>query len=122
MRIFKHCYFNQWAETEKISDDTLVESVNEMSRGLFDGHLGNGLYKKRVAIRGKGKRGGYRIIIAFKVDSRAIFIYGFQKNARSNISKKEKSIYRQLALELLELGADKIQVMVEKGTLVEVKS
>ena len=57
--------------------------------------------KKRVALRQRGKSGGARTIIAFKLKSRAFFIYGFAKNKRANISTKELKALKLLATHLL---------------------
>jgi putative transcriptional regulator len=42
----------------------LSNAVNEMANGLVDADLGGGVFKKRVALPGKGKRGGVRTLLA----------------------------------------------------------
>jgi hypothetical protein len=64
---------------------------------LTDGELGTELIKKRIARIGEGKRGGYRTIIAYRVGSLSVFLYGFPKNAKSNLSLVELDVYRRLA-------------------------
>lgn len=76
MRIFKAKRFNQWAASEQIPDDHLIKLVHEIEAGLVDVNLGSGLYKKRVAAKGRGKRGGYRTLLAFRFAHRIIFLYG----------------------------------------------
>ncbi len=93
MIIYKYRNFNQWAKSEDLADEMLIQAVEEMKKGLYDANLGGGLYKKRVAIQGKGKRGGFRTIVAFKREKATFFIYGFAKNIRENIAEKEKEIY-----------------------------
>lgn len=89
MRIFKTRLFNRWATDIKMTDDALSNAVNEMERGLIDANLGGHVYKKRVAIQGKGKSGGVRTIIAYRIEDKAFFVYGFAKSARANISADE---------------------------------
>ncbi len=121
MRIFKHRGFHQWAKSEGIADNILKESIEEMEKGLYEGNLGSGLYKKRVALPGKGKRGSYRTLIAFKKEKNAFFVYVFAKNVRADIDEREEKIYRQLAKDLLGMSEKTIKEMVEKGKLFEVK-
>jgi hypothetical protein len=57
MRIFKTRLFTKWSKKEKISDDLLRQSVYEMEQGLVDANLGGHVFKKRLPIKGQGKRG-----------------------------------------------------------------
>lgn len=121
MRIFKYRAFRQWAKSEGLNDTSLKAAVDEMERGLFDANLGNGLYKKRVARKGQGKSGGYRTIIAFKKNDRAVLMYGYAKNERDNISEKEEIVYKKLAAYYLEVTDSKLNLLVKNGELFEVK-
>lgn len=40
-----------------LADNALCSSVKEMCDGLIDANLGSNIYKKRIAIKGQGKRG-----------------------------------------------------------------
>ena len=97
MRIFKTPYFHRFAEYEGLSDRQLAEIIAEMEGGLHDGDLGSNVFKKRIAIGSRGKRGGLRSIIAYKKGDKAIFIYGYAKNVRDNISSKEKEAFKKLS-------------------------
>jgi hypothetical protein len=121
MRILKYRTFHKWAKSEKLLDSSLKNAINEIEQGLFEASLGSGLYKKRVARKGFGKSGGYRTILAFKQHDRAIFMYGFAKNERDNISHKEEIIYKKLAGYYLVLTEIKINTLIENGELFEVK-
>lgn len=121
MRIFKHRSFNQWAKSEGIADSTLKEAIEEMQNGLYEGALGSGLYKKRVALPGKGKSRSYRTLVAFRKETIAFFVYGFAKNVRANIDESEEKTYRQLAKNFLNLDESTIRKMVAKNKLFEVK-
>lgn len=66
MRVFKTPSFSHWAASEQLSDEQLVQAVREMEEGLSGDALGSSVFKKRVALRGKGKSGGARTIVAFR--------------------------------------------------------
>ncbi|WP_230413517.1 type II toxin-antitoxin system RelE/ParE family toxin [Zooshikella ganghwensis] len=76
MRIFKAKHFNKWARKEGLKDEALKKAVTEIEQGLVDADLGGNVFKKRVPIAGKGKSGGLRTLLAYKVDDKAFFIYG----------------------------------------------
>lgn len=121
MRVFKYRIFHVWAKSEKLSDSALMDAVNEIQNGLYDANLGGGLFKKRVARTGQGKSGGYRTIIAYKHDNKAIFMFGFAKNERANISHKEELIYKKLAGYFLKLTENELQLLIKNGELFEVR-
>ena len=54
----------RWKEKHGLSDQALVKAVAEMEQGLIDADLGGSVLKKRVALPGRGKRGGVRVIVA----------------------------------------------------------
>ena len=121
MKIFKHRLFQQWVKAEKLTDVALVKAVDEINRGLHDGNLGGYLYKKRIAMPGRGKRGSYRTLLAFKQDDHAFFVYGYAKNVKANINAKEQTIYKDLAKTLLGLDKKVLEHMLKIGSLIEVK-
>ena len=90
MRAYKNKAFSKWAAKEGLGDEALLAAVDEMERGLIDAELGGYVVKKRVALAGRGKSGGVRTLLAYKVESKAFFVYGFAKNARANISADEQ--------------------------------
>ncbi len=75
-----------------------------MAQGLIDAELGGHVVKKRVALSGQGKRGGARTIVATKMTDRWFFLFGFSKNERANIDKKELKILQEVAKELLSFN------------------
>ncbi len=70
-------------------DKVLRTAVEELKNGLLDADLGGHVYKKRVGLGGRGKRGGARTLIAFRIEKKAFFLYGFAKNSRADVSSKE---------------------------------
>ncbi len=91
-----------------------------MAAGLFDADLGGGLLKKRIARPGQGKSGGFRTLVATNKGNRWFFVFGFQKNERSNIDKDEQEALKKLAAHLLSLTSPAIGNAKGKGELMEV--
>jgi hypothetical protein len=85
-----------------------------------DADLGGHVYKKRVSLAGRGKRGGARTLIDFRIGEKAFFLYGFVKNVRSNISDKDLKALRLLAGVLLDYADAALTKAVKAGELIEV--
>jgi hypothetical protein len=120
MQIYKLKWFDRWAKNENLSDRSLLAAFNEMNAGLVDAKLGKYIYKKRVAITGKGKSGALRTIVAFKSEKRAIFIYGFSKSKQVNISNQELKALKIFANDVISYNEQEIQNAVKIGTFIEV--
>lgn len=90
-------HFAKWARKQKIPKDKLSEALGEIENGNFEADLGGNIIKKRIAFSGKGKSGSGRTIICYKKDDRAIFVHGFAKNEKSNLSSNELHAYQELA-------------------------
>lgn len=106
--------FARWRAKERLSDRALCAAIDEMERGLIDANLGGGLYKNRVSRAGAGKSGSYRTLIAARLGERAIFVFGFAKNERDNIDRREERALKAYAKVLL--GLDSAQVASALGT------
>jgi hypothetical protein len=87
---------------------------------LIDADLGGGVIKQRVARPGKGKSAGYRTLILFRQGDRAIFAFGFAKNAQANISKADLALLRDAATEALEWSNDELDRLAASGKLMEI--
>ena len=120
MVIYKGAAFNAWSSKHYICDDTLVSAINEMNCGAYEANLGGSVYKKRIAIGNKGKSGGSRTIVAFIINERAFFIYGFAKNKLDNINKKELSALKKSAKIYLHMTDGELEKAVLEGTLIKV--
>lgn len=120
VRIFKNRTFARWALRECIPDSALVRAVAEMEAGLIDARLGSGLCKKRIPVGARGKRGGARVMLAFRASRRAIFLFGFAKNERSTISASEQRALARLARELLSYGDAQIERALRHRAIIEV--
>lgn len=120
MHIYKTQQFDKWAKREGLADGVLRAAVAEMERGLVDADLGGHVFKKRVALPGRGKSGGARSLLAYRQADRAFFIYGFAKNERGNIDAKELKALQLLAASYLDLGTAQLNHAVREGKLIEV--
>jgi hypothetical protein len=122
MRILKNKSFHRWAKEVNLKDTNLINAIEEMAEGLYEANLGGHIYKKRISIGNKGKRGGARTIVAFKIHKRAIFIYGFAKNKKDTITFKEEEALKALAKVYVNYEENQINRAIETGELIEVKS
>lgn len=120
MRIFKTKWLARFARREGIDDQSLREAIERAEQGLIDADLGGGLIKQRVARPGRGRSGGYRMIVGYRVKDRAVFLLGFAKNERENIEDNELLTLRSQAERWLVADAARIQKELELGNLQEI--
>ena len=79
MRIFKTRGFARFARKERLGDRELREAIARAERGIVDADLGGHVIKQRVARSGQGRSGGYCTVIAYRSQTRAVFLFGFAK-------------------------------------------
>jgi hypothetical protein len=77
------------------------------------------LIKQRVARPGQGRSGGYRILIGYREQMRAVFLFGFAKNEQDNINAEELDTWKTIGRDLLNALPSGIDDMMAKGTLTE---
>lgn len=104
----------------ELVDSALCSAVAEMATGLIDADLGGGVFKKRVALPGRGKSGGTRTLVATNKGSRWFFIFGFEKSERANIGTKEVEAVQAIASDLLRLGSSELDAHVASEALMEI--
>lgn len=119
-RVFKTKPFARFSRKNRISDEDLCGAVHSANRGLIDADLGAGVIKQRLARRGSGKSGGFRVLIVLRTGRIAIFVHGFAKNDLGNIDAAERQALKKLADELLAYGAQELAEAIVSGNLVEV--
>ncbi|EPD37513.1 type II toxin-antitoxin system RelE/ParE family toxin [Delftia acidovorans] len=114
-RVLKRKDFSRWQASEKLTDTALCKAVREMERGLIDADLGGFLYKKRVARPGAGKSGGYRTLLSARIGNRYIFLHGFTKNDKTNITQEEQRALRFAGKLFLDLSTQALSAALQSG-------
>ena len=121
MRVFKTKGFGRFAKSEGLSNEALAMAIRQAEGGLGDADLGAGLVKLRVARTGQGKRGGYRTLIAYRSGVRAVFLFGFAKSERDNVSADQLADLKRAAADILKRSDDDIAEDIATGRLQEVQ-
>ena len=120
MRVFKTKAFARFARREGIDDAALGDAVGRAERGQVDADLGGGVIKQRVARRGAGRSGGFRTVVAYQTGEISVFLYGFAKNERENISSDELKNLRKAARFYFGLSRKDLETAAVAGTLTEI--
>ena len=120
MRVFKTKGLIRFARRERITDAVLREAIERADRSTIDADLGGGLIKQRLARPGQGRSGGYRVIVAYRVKGRAVFLYGFAKNDLDNISADQLQTFRAIGANWLAASAAVIRQAIDEGELQEI--
>jgi hypothetical protein len=119
-RVFKTRTFARWCRKSSLPDSTLCTAVAEMAAGLIDADLGGSVYKKRVPMAGRGKRGGARTILGSNLGDRWFFIFGFEKNDRATVDARELAALQRIAATLLALDTTLLDHSLAEGELMEI--
>jgi len=120
-RILKTRVFCRWMRKSELDDQLLLKAIDEMERGLVDADLGGNVYKKRIALPGRGKRGSTRTLIATNKATRWIFLNGFEKNERDNITQNELAVWKMIAQDLLECSEATLDTLRSDSKLEEIR-
>jgi len=120
MNIYLSKIFTRLARRDGMTDTHICQAIDEMNEGLIDADLGAGLFKKRIAIPGQGKRGGWRSLLGFQVGNRAFFLYLFPKSRRESIDAAELKALKRLSKYYLTLKPAEIEAALQCGELREV--
>ena len=120
MRVLKTRSFARFARAEGIGDTALAKAIRQAEAGLIDAGLGAGLIKLRVARAGQGKRGGYRTLVAYRSGARAVFLFGFAKSERENISPGQLEDLKAAAGDILRRSEEGLSDDLAAGRLQEV--
>jgi len=119
-RVFRTRSFNRSLRRSALTAEALCRAVDEMRRGLVDADLGGGIFKKRVRLPGRGKRGSVRTIIAAPVGTSWFFLFGYEKNERATISATEQDALQLYASEFLGMSSTQLDHAVKCGDLQEI--
>ena len=121
MRAYMNRWFAKFAAREKMSAASLIEAVVRAEAGLIDVDLGGGLIKQRIARAGGGRSSGYRSLIIFRSEDRAVFVFGFAKNLKDNLDATELKAFRAAAKIVLGVSQAQIDDEIRNERLIEVK-
>ena len=110
--------FDRWRRKLHVPAETLHAAVEEMQGGLVDADLGGGLFKKRIPLPGRGKWEGARSLLATNLSGRWIFLRGYAKNEREDITPDELTALRKLAGRLINLPEAALNQAVAAGEFV----
>ena len=120
VRIFTTKTFDRWFRKTGLTDEALRNAVAEMAEGLVDADLGAGVFKKRIAIAGRGKRSGARTLVASNLGDRWFFLFGFEKNERANVSDQELKVLQIMGQIFLAYNPAEISTALREGQLKEI--
>lgn len=98
----------------------MAEAIQEIESGNFEANLGGHILKKRIRFQGKGKSGSGRTIVYYKKEDRVIFVHGFAKNEKTNLTIKELNGLKELAKILLGLSPEQLSIAIDNGDFIEV--
>ena len=119
-RVLKTRRFSRWMRKTLLEDSMLCRAVAEMEDGLIDADLGGYVYKKRIALPGRGKSGSVRTLVATRNGDRWIFMYGFEKNEKDYITKAELAALQGVARDFLGFSEEVLSQVIACGQLEEV--
>jgi hypothetical protein len=123
MRAYKTRRFGRWSRDENIAESVLCDAAREVVAHKVDADLGGYLFKKRVARPGSGKSGGYRTIVGYRKgrSDRVLFLYGFAKNERANITDREAEALSIAARDFIEATDEQVAKLIGDGGIVPLR-
>lgn len=121
MRVFKTKWFARYARKNGIDDNALIETVREAEGGLIECDYGGGLVKQRIPRDGAGKSGGYRGVLAYRSETRSVFLYCFAKSKLDNIKKSDVEAFKLIAAKFLGFSDTEIATAIENEEIEEVE-
>lgn len=121
MEKYKLRDFAKWLVKQRLTDLDLNRVVDEMEKGLLGDRLGAHVYKKRVPLSGRGKRGGARCIVLYKKGNLVLFIYGYAKNEKSDLSSQEAVQLRIFSKAFFKLSKQERLKKCGQGALIRIE-
>jgi hypothetical protein len=126
MRVFLVPQVSRLLRRERLPESALCRTAREVLTGTLgagEADLGGGLFKKRVARPGGGKRSGYRVIVAYRRlrADRVLFVYAFAKNATSTLTPQGHEALAKIAAVFLDADEMQISRLLTSGDVSEAK-
>jgi hypothetical protein len=98
-----------------------LNAVERAEKGLIDANLGGHIIKQRIKREGQGRSGGFRVLIAVRLKKRYVFITGFAKNEKDNLSDDELETMKDIASGWLNANEKQMKFALIEGELKEIK-
>ncbi|PLX69584.1 MAG: hypothetical protein C0603_01260 [Denitrovibrio sp.] len=114
-------HFSKWIAKQDISETELTKALDEVISGNYEASLGGSIFKKRVRFENTGKSGSGRTIICYKKGNNAIYIHGFAKNEKDNLSKNELIAFKELAKIIFNMTDEQITSAIYAGKFMEIE-
>ena len=114
-------WFKKWSKKVKLDNDDLLGAISDLEDRLSTTNLGSHLYKVRVKREHSGKSSGFRTMIVYQENEKAIFLYGFGKNEKENIDKSELHYFKKLGNDLLALNSDQLEASIRQKILFDLE-
>ena len=73
-----------------------------------------------MAREGQGRSGGFRTIIAYRGAKRAVFLHGFAKSAKDNVSDLELEALKKASAVVLAMDSAAVANALDQGKWTEV--
>jgi hypothetical protein len=88
----------QTASPENLIDHDQTQGFPTFCRNLAkaQGNVGGGLIKQRIARKGQGRSGGYRMMIAYRAQNFSVFLFGFAKSDENKEDGELKDVSSKL--------------------------
>ncbi|MBC8403424.1 MAG: type II toxin-antitoxin system RelE/ParE family toxin [Candidatus Marinimicrobia bacterium] len=114
-------WFHKWAKKQTVTDQLLLDTIENVPNQLGSTNLGSGLFKVRTPKKGKGKSGGFRTFLVYKESEIALFVYGFAKNEKDNLDKNELKYFKKLSKDLLAISNSEYRRLVSSDNFIEIE-
>jgi hypothetical protein len=126
MRVFVIPQVGRLMRKERLTDAILCRAAREVVVGVLgagEADLGGGLFKKRLARPGRGKSGGYRVIIAYRPPrtERVLFTYAFAKNAAATLTQQGHEALAKAAAAFLAADERQVAALRASGDVREIE-
>ena len=118
--MFKTKSFGRWAR-KLLADKLLCVAAAEVEQGQFEADLGGGVCKKRIALRGKGKSGSTRTLVAHQMRTAIVFLVGREKSQPGgDFSVQDEEAAKVIAAAVKATEAELFEPLVSDGFLMEI--
>jgi hypothetical protein len=121
MNLYKTRPFARLATRAGLTGAALKKSAEEISRGLIQADLGDKVFKQRVALSGRGSRGGGRIVVVVRLrEDRYIFAHCYPAKDQDDFEPGEETAFRELGRLYSDLSEQDLEAAVMNGLLEEI--